>query len=77
GMPVWVPRKGELGGLSQINVEKAQKQGLVFKPRKETVQDTLNWYGKLSEARRKKLRAGISRDKESEVLTAWHTKMQS
>lgn len=77
GMPVWVPRKGEMGGLSQINVEKAQKQGLVFRPRKETVQDTLNWYGKLSEARRKKLRAGISRDKESEVLSAWHAKMQS
>jgi len=76
GMPVWVPRQGEMGGLSQVSSEKAQKQGLSIRPRKETVQDTLNWYGKQSAARRKKMRAGISREKEAEVLSAWHKRVK-
>jgi len=77
GMPVWVPRQGELGGLSQINTEKAIKQGLTIRPRKQTVQDTLTWFGKQSSARRKTLRAGISAKKESEVLSALHAAKKS
>lgn len=71
GMPVWVPRQGELGGLSQVDVSKAEKAGLKFTERKKTVLDTLDWFSKQPAARQKSLRAGIPADKESEVLKAW------
>lgn len=71
-MPVWIPRQSEMAGLSQVSVSKAEKQGLKIRPRKETVQDTLSWFGNLSKSRRKTLRAGISQKKESETLLVWH-----
>ncbi len=77
GMPVWVPRKGEIGGISRIDSNKAEKLGLNSRPRSETVIDTFNWYGQQPAARRKTLRAGISSEKEIEVLAAWHKKQQS
>ncbi|MCP4413972.1 MAG: NAD-dependent epimerase/dehydratase family protein [Gammaproteobacteria bacterium] len=77
GMPVWVPRKGEIGGISRIDSSKAEKLGLNSRPRSETVIDTFNWYGQQPAARRKTLRAGISSEKEIEVLAAWHKKQQS
>jgi len=77
GMPVWVPREGEIGGISRINSSKAEKLGLNARPRSETVTDTFTWYGQQSAARRKTLRAGISNEKETEVLAAWHKQQKS
>jgi len=77
GMPVWVPREGEIGGISRINSSKAEKLGLNTRPRSETVTDTFTWYGQQSAARRKTLRAGISNEKETEVLAAWHKQQKS
>lgn len=71
-MPVWIPRQSEMAGLSQVSVSKAEKHGLNIRPRRDTVKDTLNWFGNLPKARRKTLRAGISQSKESEILSAWH-----
>ncbi len=72
GMPVWVPRKSELSGLSQINSHKAKQHGLKIRPRIKTARDTIHWYSRQPLARRKSLRAGISREKEADVLKAWH-----
>jgi len=77
GMPVWVPREGEIGGISRIDSSKAEKLGLSTRPRSETVTDTFTWYGQQPAARRKTLRAGISNEKETEVLTAWHKQQKS
>jgi len=75
-MPVWIPRQSEMAGLSYVSVTEAEKHGLVIRPRKETAQDTLSWFGNLRKARRKTLRAGISQKKESEALSAWHLSRQ-
>ncbi len=72
GMPVWVPRNGEMGGMSRINSQKAEQHGLQTRTRIDTVRDTLEWYSKQPPGRQKKLRAGISRQKEKDVLKAWH-----
>jgi len=72
GMPVWVPRDSEMGGMSRINSLKAEQMGLKTRSRIETVSDTLQWYGSQPAGRRKSLRAGISRQKEADVLKAWH-----
>jgi 2'-hydroxyisoflavone reductase len=77
-MPVWVSRQSDLVGLAQIDVTKAQQQGLSFRSRDLTVKDTLNWFGKQNANRRKNLRAGITSEREAEVLKLWHnSKKQS
>jgi 2'-hydroxyisoflavone reductase len=71
-MPAWVPCEGESEGFSKINIARAVAAGLTFRPIEATVRDTLAWWKTLPEDRRAKLRAGISPEREAEVLKAWH-----
>ena len=70
-MPVWVPAEGDSIGFARLDVRKAIGRGLRFRPVAETVRDTLAWWKTLPEPRRGKLRAGLSRAREAEVLAAW------
>jgi 2'-hydroxyisoflavone reductase len=70
-MPVWT---GAEAGFSQIDCKKATGKGLKFRSADETAKDTLSWWKTLPEDRRAKLRAGISPEKEKEVLAAWKAK---
>lgn len=78
-MPCWLPSDGEYAGFGWRSVEKAVAAGLTFRPCAETVMDTLQWFDTLPEETRDRLRqrAGISAEKESEVLAAWHARDQS
>ena len=67
-MPVWT---GAEGGLSQIDCTKAIRAGLRFRSADETAKDTLAFWSGLPEERRKKPRAGLSPEREQEVLAAW------
>lgn len=67
-LPVWVP--GDRG-FTQISNAKAVGAGLTFRPVAVTAKDTLAWYKSLPQDRRGKLLAGISDDKEKELLAAW------
>jgi 2'-hydroxyisoflavone reductase len=67
-MPVWT---GGTGGFSSIDCTKAIRAGLHFRPADATAKDTLAWWKTLPEDRRKKMRAGISPEREQEVLAAW------
>jgi len=71
-MPVWIPPVGEDGAASLTPVERAVAAGLAFRPLRDTVGDTLEWFRGLPEERRQKLRAGIAAEREREVLAAWH-----
>ena len=42
-MPVWVPDNEEHQGFSRVDVSKAIKAGLKFRPLSDTVHDTLGW----------------------------------
>lgn len=68
-MPVWVPAPDN--GFSQLSSAKAIAAGLAFRPVLETVEGTLAWWKTLPEERRAKLRAGISPERETELLAAW------
>jgi 2'-hydroxyisoflavone reductase len=70
-MPVWVPPRGEEAGMGRINVKRALAKGLTFRPLAETARDTLAWF-KSQPAERQKLKAGLSTEREAEVLAAWH-----
>jgi len=71
-IPVWVPPKGEEGGMGRINIQRALGKGLTFRPLAETARDTLAWFKSQSAERQAKLKAGISAERETEVLAAWH-----
>jgi len=70
-MPVWT---GSSGGFSRIDCGKAVRAGLRFRSADETARDTLAFWKTLPEERRKKLRAGLSPEREQEVLAAWRSR---
>jgi 2'-hydroxyisoflavone reductase len=70
-MPVWVPPRGEEAGMGRINIQRAVTKGLTFRPLALTARDTLAWF-KAQPPERQKLKAGISAERETEVLAAWH-----
>jgi 2'-hydroxyisoflavone reductase len=72
-IPIWVP-PGEPGfeGFAQVSAQKAIDTGLTTRPLSETVRDTLTWWRELPEERRSKLRAGLSPEREKELLAAWN-----
>ena len=72
-MPVWVPPRGEDGGMGRINIERSVGKGLTFRPLEVTARDTLAWF-KSQPPERQKLKAGITPEREAEVLAAWHKK---
>jgi nucleoside-diphosphate-sugar epimerase len=75
-MPVWVPPSGEDGGLGAVNIKRALEKGLTFRPLAETARDTLAWFKAQPKERQEKLKAGITAEREVEVLAAWKTRKQ-
>jgi 2'-hydroxyisoflavone reductase len=73
-LPGWLPPGGEMGGLHLTHVERAIQAGLRISPLQKTTRDTLAWHLARPEAEREKLKAGIDRDREQNVLAAWHAK---
>jgi 2'-hydroxyisoflavone reductase len=73
-MPVWIPPRGEEAGANQVSVKRALANGLTFRPLVNTAHDTLAWFKAQSPERQAKLKAGLSPERETEVLAAWHRK---
>jgi len=80
-MPVWEPDGPDNGAFSRRSIAKALAAGLTFRPLAVTAKDTLDWNKKRSEAELKALsegrRAGISAQREAEVLAAWKDKKKT
>jgi 2'-hydroxyisoflavone reductase len=73
-LPAWVPGSGNFAGFMRVNATRAVKAGLTFRPLAVTAADTLAWFNAQPEARRAKLRSGISAEREAAVLKAWHAR---
>ncbi len=73
-MPAWVPATGDSRGFGTRSCARAVAAGLTFRPIHETCAETLAWFGSLPEERQKNLRAGISAEREREVLKAWNAR---
>jgi 2'-hydroxyisoflavone reductase len=67
-MPVWA---GDELGMSRTNISRALAKGLTFRPLADTARDTLAWFKAQKPERRAKLRAGLTPEREAEVLAAW------
>ncbi len=75
GLPIWVPSKdSEYAGYGSVSNQRAIAAGLTFRPLATTVQDLLAWFRSLPAERQAKLNAGVTREKEAELLKAWHAR---
>ncbi len=73
-MPAWVPPVEGYEGFGLVDCSKAQNAGLTCRPMAVTAIDTLEWWNALPAERRAEPRAGLSAEREREVLAAWHAK---
>ena len=73
-MPAWVPPRDGMEGFSRYSIGRAVEKGLTFRPLADTATATLEWHYGRPEERQQNLRAGISPDREREVLDAWHAR---
>ncbi len=67
-MPVWA---GDELGLARTNINRALAKGLTFRPLAETTRDALVWFKSLPQDRQSKMKAGLTREREAEILAAW------
>lgn len=74
--PIWLPARGELAAFAEVNVTRALNAGLTLRPLDATVEDTLRWHLSRPTAEREHPKAGISADRELEVLAAWRKERQ-
>lgn len=65
-MPAWLPDTGEDAGFARVDISKAIKAGLLFRPLEETVRDTIKWAAGLPEDH--EWRAGLTLEREAELL---------
>lgn len=70
-LPIFAPGSGETAGFHRVSVQRAIDKGLTFRPLATTVNDLLAWWDKLPAERRAKPNAGMSREREAELLKLW------
>jgi len=66
-LPLWLP---EHSAFFRLSSERAVDAGLSFRPLEATVRDTLAW----DRAREEAFKGGLSREREGELLSAWHAR---
>ncbi|MDH5823683.1 NAD-dependent epimerase/dehydratase family protein [Luteimonas sp. RD2P54] len=76
-LPVWFPAEHAYGGYGQVDNARALAAGLTFRPLATTVADLLGWFAGLPAERQAEQRAGMSREREAELLRAWHGHRQA
>ena len=68
-LPVWA---GDDSGLARTSNQRAIEKGLTFRSLDVTARDTLAWFRQQPPERQSKLKAGLTKEREAEVLAAWH-----
>ena len=68
GLPLWLPRP-EYDGMASHDPAPSYAAGLVLRPIADTARDTLAWLRATPDAKV----TGIRREREAEVLAAWHS----
>lgn len=69
-MPVWLPPVGEYAGANRVSNQRALARGLTFRSLADTTRATLDYVATRSAERNAKLRAGLTAEREAEVLAA-------
>jgi 2'-hydroxyisoflavone reductase len=67
-IPLWIPDSPDMRGFARISSQRAVAAGLEFRAFEETARDTLAWFRSRHD---QALRAGLSPQREAELLEAW------
>ena len=70
-LPIWEDPDGEQSALLTVDGSRAAAAGLRNRPTRETARDTVSWWKTLPEERTESTRAGLSPDREAELLELW------
>lgn len=73
-MPVWRAARGNYAGFAQFDLTPEVERGLTFRPLADTARDTLEYHFSRPLERQQQLSAGISAEREAEVLALWHAR---
>jgi 2'-hydroxyisoflavone reductase len=73
-MPVWRPPTPGFEGFARFDLSREVAAGLTFRPLADTAQATLDFHRSRPAERQARLRAGITAEREAEVLRAWHAR---
>jgi nucleoside-diphosphate-sugar epimerase len=68
-MPLWIPAASEYASIANADSSRAVAAGLSVRPLHDTVRDTLSW-ARTAEKRPGALQAGLSPEREAELLAA-------
>lgn len=72
-MPLWQPARGRNVGFNRFDLSRTLATGIRYRPLTVTARDTLEWHKTRPVERQVRLRAGITAERESELLQAWHS----
>jgi 2'-hydroxyisoflavone reductase len=67
-IPIWAPPVGEYAGATLVSSARAVAQGLRFRDLEVTIRDTLAWHEQRPADQKAKLRAGLTPEREAELL---------
>ena len=71
-LPIWAPVSGDTRSDAIVTGERSFAKGMKTRAERETIRDILTWWSTLPEDRRDNMRAGLSAEREAEMLAAWH-----
>lgn len=71
-LPMWMVPEGRTLGFMRMSARRAQAAGLTYRPLAETASATLEWWRSQPEERRRgPLSAGLTPQREAQILAAW------
>lgn len=71
GLPIWHATSGEYAAVSSVSGARARAAGLQNRPVRETIRDLMTWWNTLPGERTAKPSAGLSVEREAELIAAW------
>ena len=71
-LPLWVPPGTPFSGIWEANADLAASKGLKARPLAESIVDTHEWFQTLPAERQNPMKAGMTLERQAEVLAAWH-----
>jgi 2'-hydroxyisoflavone reductase len=75
-IPIWAAPTGEYAGVPFVSGKRATAKGLRNRPVRETARDLISWWKTLPEERTRNMRAGLSAEREAEMLALWHERTE-
>jgi len=74
-LPIWAPSTGANSGAGTFSGEAARAAGLRNRPERETARNLLSWWDCQSEERQANMKAGLSAEREAELIEDWKARI--